>query len=84
MKDKRQYLYWALAGFGAISLSVLFFFVLYKFYEIGDAMDALSEILAPILYGGVIAYLLRPTCNWFEGLLKKRIPKRWRKPQLRL
>ena len=77
MKDpkKKAYLYGALAGFGAISLSVVFFFLLYKLSEIRGAVDTLMEILAPIVYGGVIAYLLRPICNWYLEKLEKIIPK---------
>ena len=77
MKDPRKkiFFYGALAGFCAISLSVLFFFLLYKFPEIGDTLDNLSEILAPIIYGGVIAYLLRPICNWVLTLLQRWFPK---------
>ena len=36
-----------LIGFGTISLSVLFFFILYKISEIRIALDKLLQILAP-------------------------------------
>ena len=36
---KNRYLYWMLAGFGAISLSVVFFFILYRMQGIGTALD---------------------------------------------
>ena len=74
-KGKKPYIYGMLAGFGAISLSVLFFFILYRIVEFKGVMDALTAILAPIIYGAVIAYLLRPTCNWFERALQKCFPK---------
>lgn len=63
-----------LAGFGAISLSVIFFFVLYRFRGLLDGLDSVMEILAPFVYGGVIAYLLRPVCNWYEKYLVKWFP----------
>jgi len=79
---KAKYMYIMLAGFGAISLSVLFFFVLYRFQSIRSLADEILEILSPFIYGGVVAYLLRPVCNWYEeslsnafrGKLKKAAP----------
>lgn len=80
MKDpyKRRYLYLMLAIFGAISLSIVVFFSLYRFRGIGDAVGKLTGILAPFVYGGVMAYLLRPMCNFFQELLEKTLPKRVR------
>ena len=65
MKDpmRKRYFYLMFAGFGAISLSLVLFFIIYRLQGIGEALESLSAILAPFLYGGVIAYLLRPICN---------------------
>jgi hypothetical protein len=52
-----------LAGFGAISLSVLFFFLVYRFQGLGNAVNKVVDILNPFIYGSIIAYLLRPICN---------------------
>lgn len=72
---KKSYLLWTLTGFGAISLSVLFFFVLYRLPNIGAALDRLMQILAPITYGGVIAYLVRPICKHLYLRIMKLFPK---------
>ena len=64
--EKKPYLYWMLAGFGAISLSVIFFFLLYRLQSVGQILQRIMEILRPFVYGGVIAYLLRPMCNWYS------------------
>lgn len=81
MKDpnKRQYLYLTLSFFGAISLSILVFFLLYRFQGIGDIVNKLSDIMAPFIYGSVVAYLLRPACNWYEEMLGRYLPKNWKK-----
>ena len=69
-----KYLYWMLAGFGTISLSVLFFFFLYRLQGIGEVVNKILDILMPFVYGGIVAYLLRPMCNWYSdkvhGLFK--------------
>ena len=78
MKDpyKRRYLYLMLAIFGAISLSIVVFFVLYRFRGIGDVVHKLTDILAPFIYGGVVAYLLRPMCNHYERGLRRLLPRK--------
>ena len=59
MMDKKPhvkpYLYGMLAGFGAISLSIIFFFLIYRFDGFGDAISTLTGILMPFIYGAVIA-----------------------------
>ena len=67
---KKRYIYTTLSIFSAISLSLLFFFLLYRMQGVGEALDKLMAILAPFVYGGVLAYLLRPMCNAFEGFFE--------------
>ena len=80
MMDKKPhikpYLYGMFAGFGAISLSILFFFLIYRFQGFGNAVSTLTGILMPFIYGSVIAYLLKPVCNWLEAFLHKLFPER--------
>lgn len=68
-----------LSIFGAISLSIVVFFLVYRFRGIGDGLHTLSEILAPFIYGGVVAYLLRPACNTYEGFFEKHLPGKMKK-----
>ena len=74
MRDprKQRYFYGMMAGFGAISMSILFFFLLFRLQGIGKVLGELSEILAPFIYGGVMAYLLRPMCNALEAFFQLR------------
>ena len=80
MMDKKPhikpYLYGMFAGFGAISLSILFFFLIYRFQGFGNAVSTLTGILMPFIYGSVIAYLLKPVCNWIEAFLHKLFPEK--------
>ena len=78
MKDprKQRYVYGMMAGFGAISLSILFFFLLFRLQGVGKVITELSGILAPFIYGGIMAYLLRPLCNALEAFFQLRFPKK--------
>ena len=73
---KKRYLYMMLAGFGAISLSIVLFFLLDRMETVEQTLNKVGDILAPFAYGGVMAYLLRPACNLYEDLLKKAFPKK--------
>ena len=81
MMDKRPhikpYLYGMLAGFGAIALSIIFFFFIYRYEGFGDAVSTLTGILMPFIYGTAIAYLLKPVCNTIEAFLRRFIPEKW-------
>ena len=80
MMDKKPhikpYLYGMFAGFGAISLSILFFFLIYRFQGFGNAVSTLTSILMPFIYGAVIAYLLKPVCNTVENFLHRLFPEK--------
>ncbi len=81
MKDpyKRRYFYLMLSIFGAVSLSIVVFFAVYRFQGIGDSLHTLSEILAPFIYGSVVAYLLRPVCNHYDSFFQKHLPIKMKK-----
>ena len=72
----KPYVYAMLAGFGSISLSIIFFFLIYRFDGFGDAISTLTDILMPFIYGAVIAYLLKPVCNTIEAFLRRFIPEK--------
>ena len=69
--EKKTYVLAMLTGFGAISLSVLFFFLLYRLQGVEEALANVTDILMPFIYGGVIAYLLRPMCNAYSSWLSQ-------------
>ncbi len=75
----KPYLYAMLAGFGAISLSLLLFFFIYRLQGVGEAVDKIIGILMPFVYGSVVAYLLRPACNLYTRWFSKILPARAKK-----
>ena len=73
---KRRYLYISLSVFSAIGLSLLLYFMLLRLQGVGAVLRTVSDILAPFVYGGVVAYLLRPLCNAYESFLVELFPKK--------
>ena len=76
---KKRYFYLMIAGFGAIGMSILLFFFIFRLDGIWGVLHKLSDILAPFVYGSVVAYLLRPLCNCYERALEAVIPGKMKK-----
>ena len=53
--ERKPYVLAMLTGFGAISLSVLFFFLLYRLQGVEEALANIVDILMPFIYVSVIA-----------------------------
>lgn len=58
-----RYICWGVTAFLVIASSIAFCFVLLKFKAIKEAFSMLLDILAPVIYGAVLAYLLSPVFN---------------------
>lgn len=75
-KLKNDYIPLMLALFGAAALTLLLYYLLFHFGKLWSGVRALMNVWAPFVVGGVIAYILKPTCNavqdWLTGLLQKR------------
>lgn len=68
----RSYLYWGVTSFVVLALSAALVFLFIKIEWVRGTIRAILRILAPIIYGAVMAYLLTPIYNhirdWvFEG-----------------
>ncbi|MCD8019355.1 MAG: AI-2E family transporter [Clostridiales bacterium] len=75
-KIKSDYLYLMLALFGAIALSILLFFILFRMSGIRTVLNTVMNALMPFIVGGVIAHILKPSCNFIERELGKFFQKR--------
>ncbi|MDE7366392.1 MAG: AI-2E family transporter [Lachnospiraceae bacterium] len=75
-KKRWQYI---MTRFMILALTILFFFFLYRFKDLCNGVRRVLSILGPFIYGGVMAYLLRIPCNFFEKHLKKWLPERRQK-----
>lgn len=76
---RRKYLYSMLAGFGALGLAIVLFFIIFRMKEFSGAVGKLVQILQPFIFGAAIAYILRPMCNWIERFFNKILPEKLHK-----
>ena len=54
-----------------IFVTVLFIFILFKWTAIKNAFGVLMRILAPVIFGLVIAYILMPVVNFIQRKLSE-------------
>ena len=64
-----------LSVFLVVVLGITFYFFLLNFKVIFDALRYVTGILAPIIYGVVIAYLLTPICNFLDSFFHQKLAK---------
>lgn len=57
---------WGLTALAVIASSVLLCFALLKFSVIATVVGKIVTVLMPIIYGGVLAYLMLPVYNASE------------------
>ena len=60
---RRNYFYLGLTLFGASALSILFWFIVNRFEVLASVLKKISDILTPITYGAIMAFLLAPVYN---------------------
>lgn len=77
----KKYICGGMILFGVIALSILFLFLLFRGAVLKMALEKLWNIILPFVYGAVMAYLLKPICNffekWFSTLIVRKL--KWKK-----
>ena len=75
----KPYLAIGLTAFIVIFLSMVAFFLIYRYHGLMDNWKLLLGILQPIIIGFVVAYLVNPIVKWEEKYLLKWFLKRAKK-----
>ena len=65
--------------FLALALAIAFYFLLLRFYSFKRNIGIVINILMPFIYGGVMAYLLKTPCNFFDKFWEAFLPEKWKK-----
>ncbi len=73
-----RYVKWGATVTIVFCTCLLFFYILFFGSNIKNAMGTIYNILMPIFFGGIMAYLLTPTVNWLERKLLKPVIARFK------
>lgn len=75
MKKDNHYFAWGLTAVCVVCAIMLIYDVVFRDSIVMAYTEKLLDIMAPILYGCAIAYLLAPIVNWFERIIFRRTEK---------
>lgn len=80
MKNKidNKYICWGLTALGVIASSIILYFTISRFKNIMGVIGNIFEIIRPLLYGIVIAFLLTQTFNFFDKKFSKYFIKKYK------
>ncbi len=71
----KKIVFYGLIIFVGLALTILFYFLLNNQTSSEPWTKKLMLILRPFIIGGVMAYIMKSTCNFFEKIYKKRLLK---------
>lgn len=84
-KDKlKKYLVIAAVVFGVIFLSITYFFILFQSHSVGKTLGKIISVLRPVIIGGILAYIMKSTANFFERILMKALLKSGKRDEKKL
>ena len=66
-KPEKKHLQWGITIFLVIAAAILFYYVIFHMGTLKSGFNILMEILMPLIYGAVIAYLFWPLVKLFES-----------------
>lgn len=75
-KWDKKYLYWGITAFLVIAAAVLFYMLLQHLPDVKKGWNKIMTILAPFVWGLIIAYLLLPLTRQLEKLLSSNAMKK--------
>ena len=81
---RTQYFKWGLTAFLTVCAVLIFYDTFYQAGTLQQFVSRLASILAPVLYGFAIAYLLTPIMSWLEKTIRalwRRATKKELKPR---
>ena len=82
MKKDNHYFAWGLTAVCVVCAILLIYDLVFRESIVMNYAGVLLGILAPILYGAAMAYLLAPIVNWFERIILRRqgrTPSKWQR-----
>lgn len=61
-----KYVKWSLTVIISFCVCLLFYYLLFHGVQFISAIKSLFDLILPVIFGAILAYLLTPTLNWME------------------
>lgn len=75
MKKENHYLGWGVTAVAVVCSILLFYDIVFRSSIVLEYGAIFVKIIAPVLYGAAMAYLLAPTVNWIERFVAPQAKK---------
>lgn len=75
LEKNKKYLTIAVYAFFVIAAAMIFFFILLSPKKFIGAINTLLSVLAPLIIGFLISFILNPVMNFFERVVFKKVAK---------
>lgn len=62
-----KYFKWSLAAVISFCVCLLFYYLLFHGTQFISAIKSVFDLILPVIFGAILAYLLTPTLNWMEN-----------------
>lgn len=75
MNDHRfkTYIYWGITAISVIAVSIALIFLMLNINKVKYGVEEIAAILAPVIYGAILAYLTAPVYNQCVNISKKQL-----------
>lgn len=78
-EEFKKFMHRAVVGAASLILAIAFYFFMLRFSSLKETLRWIMKILTPFVYGGVMAYLLKTPCNFFEKKMEQLLPEKKKK-----
>ena len=82
-KFKKKYVQIGIISFCVIAASLLVYYFLFNHVAFSKALSNVFNILSPVIYGFIFAFLMTPILNFIEKKIIKVLFLKWKLPVLR-
>lgn len=77
-QDFKKYLYYGITAVAVIAVCILFWYCVQNWSTVYKVIRMILGIVAPIIYGAVLAYLLSPVYNRMNTFMKRKLTGVWK------
>lgn len=76
--ELKKYLYTGLTAVAVIAFCIVFWYCVENWDSVMKMVNRITKIIAPIIYGAVLAYLTSPIYNRVRAAVSKRLSRTWK------
>ena len=77
-QEFKKYIYYGVTAVAVIAVCIVFWYCIQNWNSVYKIIRMILGIVAPIIYGAILAYLLSPVYNRVTAYMKKKLSRIWK------